>query len=155
MFRKIGIFCLIVSFCVSIGVLMHESSNNAGLIKSVHAALARRPVEANQRRPRIIGFQMLDDNGTNNASISIGDTEVSIADAATGQYTVSFANAFYRNPVIMCQDSSTDGTLSLCEFGTKTTSTAILRCYEAAAPTTATNFDSLDCVANGWDAAEW
>lgn len=155
MFQKVITGLSLVALLVAGAVLVNESFHTAEFIREAHAALARRTVEANQRKPRIVGFQLLDDDGTNNASVAIGDTELNITDAATGQYTLTFANPFYREMLIQCQDASTDATRALCETGTKTTSTAKLYCFSGAAVTTATNFDKLDCLATGWDAAEW
>lgn len=148
-------FAFLVAVC-AFGIFEDQrtiSENEHLLIRSAHAE--SRSVQANQRGPRMIAWQMLDDDGTNNASISIGDGEVNITDLATGSYYVAFNwRPFYRAPIVSCGDASTDSTRHTCDVGTTTKSGAYFHCYSVAAPTTLANFDIMNCRADGWDAGE-
>lgn len=148
-------FAFLVAVC-AFGIFEDQrtiSENEHLLIRSAHAE--SRSVQANQRGPRVIAWQMLDDDGTNNASISIGDGEVNIADTATGTYKVTFNwRPFYRAPIVQCSDASTDSKLNLCATGSVDKNGVNILCYTAAASTTLSNFDIMNCRAEGWDAGE-
>jgi hypothetical protein len=138
-----------------LSALIYEARDRSTFIEKI-AEAARSSVVANQRSPRQIAWRMLDDDGTNNASISIGSHEVSISDTATGQYLITFsAEPFFRAPVILCQDASTDTIRHQCDIGTTNPNNFAIRCFSVADPTTASNFDIFNCIANGWDAAEY
>lgn len=152
----IALMVLFVAVCAAIDLFQTESmllSQRHFVIKDAEAA--ERPKVANQRMPREIVWRMLDDDGTNNASIAIGDGEVSITDSATGTYYVAFdRHPFYRAPVVSCTDASTDSSLHLCATGSVDKNGVNILCYTAAASTTLSNFDIMNCRADGWDARE-
>lgn len=140
---------------LSLGLIALAIVTAIEFLNSVTPAYAsERPVQANQRKPRQIAFRMLDDNGTNNASISIGTGELNVTDAATGTYIFTITKPFQRTPIIVCSDaSSATAPNAQCVGASQTSSGFRLYCADGDSLGTLINPVATDCIINGWDAA--
>ena len=123
-------------------------------LNSVTPAFAtERPVVANQRKSRLISFQMTDTAGPGNAVITIGSGEVNVTDSATGTYVFSIVKPFFRTPVILCGDaSSATAPNAQCTTASQTNSGFRLYCADGDSLGTLINPSAVNCIVNGWDA---
>lgn len=158
MFRKfvMGSICLGLIFGFGLLVLEVNHNESTFLERVANAARARRPVEANQRKARQVLFQIADTAGTNNATEAIGGTEIVLVDAATGTYNITLNEPFYRTPMVFCVDAtSASAPNGQCTPASVTTSSFTIYCADGDSLGTLINPGTINCLVNGWDAAEW
>ena len=106
-----------------------------------------RDVKAPQRQQISMAFKILDTAGT--PTLSIGSQDGTITDNGVGDYTVTFARAFEREPVVMATPMENG---RMCNIFTVSASSVRLKSWQADG-TTAEDA-SLAVLVTGWYAAD-
>lgn len=68
----------------------------------------RRPIQSPQRKMRMLAIKL---DGTGTAALGEGSTQATLVDNGTGDYTITFGQAFARVPV--CSASSLTAAVSI------------------------------------------
>lgn len=106
-----------------------------------------RSVKSTQRNPTLLGFRV---DGTGTASLLEGTTDGTLTDNGTGDYTITFSQAFGRTPVV----SITPVTTGIhCEIKAISTTALQVNTFAVADGTTATDAD-FHVVVFGYDSAD-
>lgn len=92
-----------------------------------------RQVKSSQRAPRLLAFRV---TGTGTAVIDLGGTDATLTDNGTGDYTLTFAKAFSRVPVVSVIAVSATGDV-LCSLGTVSATAVQIKCWDGTDGTTA------------------
>lgn len=107
-----------------------------------------RSLKSPQRAPRQLHFKV--DGTGGSASILIGSKDASVARTAQGRYTVTFEQAFAREPVAVC--AVIYGAAGIIASIASTSPTAVaVRIYDAAGADQDADFH---LVVQGFDAAD-
>lgn len=105
-----------------------------------------RSIKSPQRAPRMLAFKV---TGTGTAEISVGAKDASLADNGTGDYTITFEQAFARVPVAVATSQSAG---VYCEVIPSATAVQVL--CKAADGTEAAEDAIVHVVVLGYDAAD-
>lgn len=108
-----------------------------------------RGVQNKQRNAHLIAARV---DGTGTASILAGSRELTLTDNGTGDYTLTFATAFQRTPVVVASPISTTGDVILSIHSVSTTAVRILA-WDGTDGTTAKDID-FHAMIMGFDAAD-
>jgi len=104
-------------------------------------------IDGTQRKARMLGLRI---DGTGTASILEGSIDATLVDNGAGDYTLTWATAFQRMPVMVAQSLTADVVIQIVP--TSTTSVQVL-CFDATDGTTPKDAD-FHLLALGWDAAD-
>lgn len=104
-------------------------------------------LKGTQRKARVLALRV---DGTGTAAILEGSIDATLVDNGTGDYTLTWAEAFSRMPVIVAQSLTADSVIQVVP--TSGTSVQILG-FDATDGTTAKDID-FHLIAHGWDTAD-
>ena len=107
----------------------------------------RRVVKSTQVRTRIMGFRV---DGTGTASITAGSGDATLTDNGTGDYTLTWNEAFQRAPVCVAT-CTTNATYP--EIQTPTTTAVQILTVASGDGSTATDAD-FEMIVHGWDSSD-
>lgn len=142
-----------LSLCLVIALSAYQQSTF--IERVAEASRLRRQVEANQRKPRQIMIQFTDTGNPGNAVETVGAVEYNLTDSATGTYIVSLNEPFYRAPIVMCVDAtSATSPNGQCVPTSVTKSGFRIYCADGDSLGTLINPGIVNCMIQGWDAAE-
>jgi hypothetical protein len=106
-----------------------------------------RSVKSTQRNPVILPFRV---DGTGTASLLEGTTDATLTDNGTGDYTLTFAQAFGRTPIVTATPVTTGIHI---EIKAVSTTAVQFNTFAVADGTTATDAD-FHAIVVGLDSAD-
>ena len=106
--------------------------------------MLKRMVDSTQRGTRVEGFSV---DGTATASIVIGSNRATLVDNSTGDYTLTFTDAFARVPLAFAQSLTDDVNISIAA---KSATAINITCFDSTDGTTAKDAD-FDLLVWGFD----
>jgi len=108
-----------------------------------------RSVKSTQRNPILLAFRV---TGTGTAVIDEGTTDATLTDNGTGDYTLTFAQAFSRAPAVTATCVATAGDAFACIHTVSTTAVRIVT-FDATDGTTAKD-TVFHVLVYGYDSAD-
>lgn len=104
-----------------------------------------RSIKSPQRAPRQLHFKV---DGTGAASILIGSKDATLTDNGTGDYTLTFSQAFARLPVVVASSLTAGAVIQIA-------SATASACQIVVKDTTGSALDAdLMVIVHGFDAAD-
>lgn len=105
-----------------------------------------REIKGTQRLPRMLAISV---DGTGTASIVEGSTDVSLTDNGTGDYTLTFAKALARTPVVVASPLTAD---RFAQIHTVSASAVTIKTFKVSDQTAADA--DFHVLLLGWDSPD-